>query len=505
MKKFLKSLTQNLTLVLLFIGIIIALNILSYHHSFRFDITEEKEYTLSEATIDLLHQLQDRLTLKVYFSEDLPAQLKPIEEDVLDTFQELKAHAKKPVRIEFEKPDINEEAEKQTVAVGITPLQVNIREKDKLELKKIYMGLALYYQDKKQVIPVVAQVANLEYALALSLAKLTQKELPKVGLLLPQGEKSQRYRLIKEITKELASPVDLTPESKDFSKQKLKSLLIVEPEEISEDFKNQMDDALMNGINIMLFASQVDISNSLSPVSISTGLTDWLGKKGVKISEKLLLDPTQNAEAGFNTGYLQVYVPYPFWLKVFHKNMNGTHPVTSQLEEALMPWTNVIFASEEESDWQTTTLIESSKNSFLQEDDNPSVSPQYMEEMTAMPELSSYKLSVVLENSKDKNSGRIFLTSNARMLEDNFLQQSPSNALFYQNLLEYTSWGKQLIGVRSKGKTARPLEDISEPVKNVMKWGHMIGIPVLTIFIGLLYLWLAKKRREQFLSEIVGG
>ena len=58
--------------ILLIIGIIVFVNLVSEQFYFRIDLTEDEQYTLSDATKDILKDLDDPITVKAYFSENLP-------------------------------------------------------------------------------------------------------------------------------------------------------------------------------------------------------------------------------------------------------------------------------------------------------------------------------------------------------------------------------------------------------------------------------------------------
>ncbi|HER10202.1 MAG TPA: hypothetical protein ENO20_14955 [Bacteroides sp.] len=65
--------TKNLTLsILLFVLIIVLVNLLSEQYFFRLDLTENRRYTLSKATKNILKDLDEPITVKAYFSEDIP-------------------------------------------------------------------------------------------------------------------------------------------------------------------------------------------------------------------------------------------------------------------------------------------------------------------------------------------------------------------------------------------------------------------------------------------------
>ncbi len=62
----------------LFIGImiVIIINQISTKYFFRTDLTEEKRFTISKSTIQILENLQDAVYIDVYLDGDLPAPFK---------------------------------------------------------------------------------------------------------------------------------------------------------------------------------------------------------------------------------------------------------------------------------------------------------------------------------------------------------------------------------------------------------------------------------------------
>jgi hypothetical protein len=68
----------------LVIGIAILINLLAYEYHVRLDLTEDKKYTLSKATRDILENLEEPVTVKAYFSKDLPPNIIRTREDFQD-------------------------------------------------------------------------------------------------------------------------------------------------------------------------------------------------------------------------------------------------------------------------------------------------------------------------------------------------------------------------------------------------------------------------------------
>ena len=67
--------------VLIFVGILIVINLISEKLFFRLDFTADQRYTLSDATKDILNDLDDVITVTAYFTEDLPPQLEKSRKD----------------------------------------------------------------------------------------------------------------------------------------------------------------------------------------------------------------------------------------------------------------------------------------------------------------------------------------------------------------------------------------------------------------------------------------
>ena len=58
--------------IILIVIIVIIVNILSENYKFRLDLTEGKEYTLSNATRNILKNLDKPVTVTAYFSKEIP-------------------------------------------------------------------------------------------------------------------------------------------------------------------------------------------------------------------------------------------------------------------------------------------------------------------------------------------------------------------------------------------------------------------------------------------------
>ena len=73
---------------ILFIVVVVLLNLASNRLFFRFDLTEERIYTLSDISKDVVRTLVEPLSVRAFFTEDLPAPYNNVEQQLRDLLEE---------------------------------------------------------------------------------------------------------------------------------------------------------------------------------------------------------------------------------------------------------------------------------------------------------------------------------------------------------------------------------------------------------------------------------
>lgn len=76
--------SNAVVLTIAFIGIVIVINYLAYKNPVRWDLTEDKQHTLSKETLETLNSLKEPVKVEAYFSSRMSNQT---AQDLLDTFQ----------------------------------------------------------------------------------------------------------------------------------------------------------------------------------------------------------------------------------------------------------------------------------------------------------------------------------------------------------------------------------------------------------------------------------
>ena len=100
------------------LGILLLLNLIGRNWYKRFDLTDNKMYSLSKSSEDVLDKIDDLLTMKVYFSDDLPGELSNTQRFLQDLLEEYEAQSDN-IRFFFTNPESNEELEEEATK-GLT-------------------------------------------------------------------------------------------------------------------------------------------------------------------------------------------------------------------------------------------------------------------------------------------------------------------------------------------------------------------------------------------------
>lgn len=149
----------------------------------RFDLTANGAYSLSGASRRAVATLSEPLTINVFFTKNLPAPYNSTERYLRDLLEEYAIYAGQYFNYRFydvspEEGDLKPGAQtNQDLAnnYGISPIQIQVIEKDEVKFQKAYMGLVILHGDLIERIPTITSVDRLEYQLTTAIMKLNNK------------------------------------------------------------------------------------------------------------------------------------------------------------------------------------------------------------------------------------------------------------------------------------------------------------------------------------------
>ena len=544
--KTLKYGGNTLAFIFVVFGIVSLINFLSSHRFIRADLTADKRYTISQSTKKVLKRLDDIVTIDAYFSRQ-PARIAQLRQSVRDMLEEYRAFSKN-LQINFIDPATGDEAQKQQLRfIGIPEMQINIIEKDKAEIANVYMGIAILYADKKEVLPVVQTTANLEYDLTSAILKVTSKEIKTIGFLTGHDELDVFGQAFGPLRQELSKQYDVRKVPIEADKAidaDVATLVVAGPKkELTKREKYEIDQFIMRGGRALFLVDPVLIQyEGLNVSSLTTGLNDLLEHYGVKLNDNLVLDVSMD-QLTYSQGFMTVTTGYAYFIKVLKQYQYRTGEtsdglskdsiITNQLESLTFPWAGslelipnvdapveaIALAKTSRGGWtaQSPYNISPTNRQF-----QPPASVQQAHTVAislsgvfksfyagkAIPPAESSEPDEVVTakpaeeertTKTDSETTQIVVVGNSQ-----FLQQGRRDGqLFFLNTVDWLTLGEELINIRSHGVTNRPLKEVSESEKFFLKFISIAGVPILVVAFGLVRFFL--RRRAKRLVEAYGS
>ena len=483
------------------VGIILVINLISSKMYLRLDFTADKRYTLSKATKNILEDLDDVVTVKAYFSEDLPPQLIRNRKDFEDLLVEYENRSDGNLVYEFISPNEDEEIEREAMQNGIQPLIINVTEKDQVQQLKAFMGAVLTMGDRTEVIGVVQPGASMEYDLTTAIKKVSLTDKPKIALIEGHGEPSvgaigqlnQQLSVLYEVeTYNLSDSSSVPPY--------YRALMIINPSDTISSAELSALDAYMKGGGAVFIAFanvKGDLQTSQLSPGDKIGLQSWLSKKGIELGSDFVVDQqcapvSVRQQTGF--GFMmtsQVQFPYFPILSGF-----SDHPITKGLESVFLPFTNSITITSSDSSMKVTNLMMTSeKTGFVSAPSRVDVQRRWRESDF---QRGSQPVAVAVSGKiGDAANSKMVIVSNGQFLingEGQGRQQlSPDNINFAANAVDWISDESGLVDLRTKGVTNRPLEQLEDGERNFYKYGNVFA-PILLV---LIYAFIRKQRNMK--------
>ena len=479
------------------LGILIAINFFSSNISTRFDLTQNKDYSLSSVSKKTAQELDDIVNIKLYFSSNLPPQYATLIQDVEDVIRDYANYSNGKIKYQIIDPIADKKIEEDVYFLGIPEIQFNVLEKDKYAVINGYLGIAIKYGDKTEVIPVVETTANLEYDLTLAIKKATSTKMPQIGIFGNNDNMQISTEKVKEIYN--IEQVDLNNNAE--SLDHIDTLIIAGVNhELSEDSLRAIDKHVTSGKSALFLLDGVTINEGLVAARNDTNLFGLLSEYGVNISNNLVLDRSSGFTS-FSQGFMSFTLNYPFWPKIIQKGFNKDNVAVSKLESLVLPWVSSIELSRK-GDAQIQYLLKTTKNAWSQSEqfDLSPRSPglNYPTEPTGEHVLA-YSISGNLKSVYDESlteNARLVVVADSDFISDRYLRQNPENLLFFQNIVDYVSIDEDLINIRSKGVTDRPIKEIGDKTRLIIRYFNIFGITFAVICYGMLRYYI--RRRKQY-------
>jgi ABC-2 type transport system permease protein len=198
---------QAILQAVLLSGILLFLNVISSFWFTRFDLTDDKRFTISESSRRLMSGLKDIVFVKVYLSGDFSPAFTRLSQATREMLDELRTYSNGNLEYEFVDPSASpDEKERNLVYAqlyqkGIRPTTVEERTKEGTKRTYIFPGAIVSYSNVEMSVQLLQNqigvppelqlnnsIQNLEFELCNTIRKATNPLRPIVGFLDGQGE-----------------------------------------------------------------------------------------------------------------------------------------------------------------------------------------------------------------------------------------------------------------------------------------------------------------------------
>lgn len=513
---------SNITNIILVAIIIIAVNVIAASIYFRWDITEEKLYTLSEGTENIVKDIKTPISIKYYFTknlEGLPMTYKNYGQKIDEILKEYQNLNPEMISYESFEPEPDSDEEEWAQKYGLSGVDLGTGE-------RAFMGVVAIQEDNEVSLPFMdpRREQFLEYDITQMLVQTYQIKDKTIGLIssLPvmgttpnrmqqmQGQRPMpQWAFMAELEKafkieSLATDVADIPESIDI-------LLVIHPKNLKDSTQYAIDQFVLRGGELVVLVdpnSRIEqataAASQMGPMaSANSDLSRLFKHWGVKYDAgKVLgdLDHPTRVNAGSNGGVIS----YALWHSLSGDSFNKDLIATKGLESMMIIEPGG-FTMEKESSLELNSLLLSSQRSGLIDSYLTRYGDPVSTNKSIVPDNTSYTLAGILtgqltsafssrpqpaadENNaeagtspsqptnplphvgKSAKSAKILLITDADFIADTFsverfnllgqtlIQPKNDNLNFIVNMIEFLGGAETMMKIRSRGRFTRPFD-----------------------------------------------
>lgn len=357
---------QNIKQLVIIALSLIAVNIIGNYFFKRFDLTEDKRYTLSETSLNIIKSVDSPLIIDVFLEGNFPPEFKRLQDETKQLLEEFSAYNSNII-FEFANPIEKEEERvavmKQFYERGLQPLNITVENKGKQSQEVVFPWAVATYGDKSTKVSllknlmgasteqkVISSVQHLEFAFAEAINKISKEKQKKIAVLKGNGELEDKYvadflRTVREsyyIGPFTLDSVAKQPTQTLEALKKYDLVIIAKPTEVfTEEEKQVLDQYIVSGGKTLWLVDAVkadmeEMFNETGTILAhqrELGLNDMFFKYGFRINPLLIKDeratPIKLAtgEQGSDTEYQQYFWKFaPF---IYPETQN---PIVKNLE-----------------------------------------------------------------------------------------------------------------------------------------------------------------------------
>src|SRR5690606_4650432 len=195
---------NNLKQLAVTIVILIVANAVGSRLFHRFDLTQDKRYTLSQTSLEIIENIKEPMIIDVFLEGEFPGEFKKLQTETQQLLEEFKAYNSN-IDFQFINPLEDEETRDTIMQAfmdrGLTPISVTLDDKGKQTQDVVFPWAIASYQDRSTKVPllknlmgattaekVISSVQHLEFAFANAINTIAKEKQKKVAIIKGNGQ-----------------------------------------------------------------------------------------------------------------------------------------------------------------------------------------------------------------------------------------------------------------------------------------------------------------------------
>lgn len=308
-----------------FLGVIVVLLLLNGIGSFfyqRFDLTQDKRYTLSKTTLEILDNVDQEIVVDVFLEGNFPYEFRRLQTETRQLLEEYQARNNN-IKFQFINPLSNGASEVENMQMmleyGLKPISISVNDKGKQSQEVVFPWAIASKGERAAKIQllknmmganteekVISSVQHLEFAITEAIHTLSTEKTKKIAILKGNGELDEIY--IADFLTSVRDNYHIAPYTLEFvdedAEETLEGLLefdlavVAKPTlPFSEKQVLVLDQFVMNGGKMLWLIDQVQAdfdslqqTGSMPIFSKDQSLGELFFKYGVRINPVLVKD-----------------------------------------------------------------------------------------------------------------------------------------------------------------------------------------------------------------------
>ena len=297
---------------------LLAVNVIAHYQHGFIDLTEDKRFTLSEPTKQMLVELNEPIRVQILLEGNFPAEFRRLQSSTEDMLRRFRSYNNQ-IDFEFINPNEGDTQEKnkrrqELTERGIHPINMRVQEAGERVERLIYpyaivntsdraLSVNLLEDEVPGVDPQITlnnSIGLLEYKLANAIHKVQSPDKPTVAFTTGQGEVKSEFLIdLNRSLREYYQVGRIHLDSVDFIDPQKAPLLIVPgpTEPFSEKKKFALDQYIMNGGKVIWLISKLAANldsvrkhQNYVPREYTLDLDDLFFRYGFRLNPDLVQD-----------------------------------------------------------------------------------------------------------------------------------------------------------------------------------------------------------------------